>query len=93
MRLRRHTGGGRLGGYFHLQGQDHRRIFGHGDGDYIRLRDEYGNVWRGTAEFQQDGTVRYLFRDQNGKSVSGLGDANGIMLRDEKGHSWRGFVD
>jgi hypothetical protein len=68
-------------------------MHGFGYGEYIRLRDEFGNVWRGEAELLSDDSVRYRFRDANGRSISGIGDSGGIMLRDDKGNVWRGFVD
>jgi hypothetical protein len=69
-------------------------VYGSGYGDFIRLRDEYGNVWRGEADAQSDGTVRYRFRDSNGNSISGISDSSyGVVLRDEHGNVWRGFVD
>jgi hypothetical protein len=40
-----------------------------------------------------DGTIRYRFRDAEGKTVSGISDSYGILLRDEQGNTWRGFVD
>jgi len=66
---------------------------GFGYGEYIRLRDEFGNIWRGEAELLSDDSVRYRFRDATGRSISGIGDSGGIMLRDDKGNVWRGFVD
>ena len=66
---------------------------GYGDGDFVRLRDEYGNIWNGMAIAQDDNIVRYNFRDAGGKSISGISDSFGIVLRDEKGNTWRGFVE
>ena len=68
-------------------------MYGSGYGDFIRLRDEFGNIWRGSAERQADDTVMYRFRDSNGKTISGMSDSWGVILRDEKGNVWRGFVD
>lgn len=68
-------------------------MFGFGEGDFIRLRDEYGNVWNGMAEEQGDNIVRYRFRDAAGKSITGISDSFGIVLRDDKGNTWRGFVE
>lgn len=69
------------------------RMHGFGYGDYIRLRDDYGHIWRGSAERAADGSFRYTFRNNRGATVSGLADGFGITLRDEKGKTWRGFVD
>ena len=66
---------------------------GYGDGDFVRLRDEHGNVWNGMAIAQDDSIVRYTFRDAAGKSISGISDSFGIVLRDGKGNTWRGFVE
>jgi hypothetical protein len=81
-------------GYYRFQGiQNKSTVHGVGEGDFIRLRDEFGNVWRGTAEVMADSTVRYRFRDSKGNSISGVSDSYGIVLRDEHGKTWRGFVD
>lgn len=80
------------GGYFRFSfGQ--RTVAGHGEGDFIRLHDEFGNEWRGVAERQQDDTIRYRFRDDQGNYASGVSDGYGIVLRDARGNTWRGFVD
>jgi hypothetical protein len=68
-------------------------MFGYGEGDFVRLRDEFGNVWNGVAEPQGDNVVRFRFRDEKGKSITGISDSFGIVLRDEKGNTWRGFVE
>ena len=82
------------GGYFNFEEESTKvRMHGFGYGDYIRLRDEYGHTWRGTAEKSADGSFRYTFRNGRGKTVSGLADGYGITLRDEKGKTWRGFID
>lgn len=71
-----------------------RTVFGSSDGDFIRLRDEFGNEWRGTVEVQSDEMVRYRFRDSAGRHISGISDGGyGILLRDERGKTWRGFID
>ena len=66
---------------------------GFGDGDFIRLRDEFGNEWRGQAEKNADNAVRYRFRDSLGHFITGIGDGYGVTLRDEHGNTWRGFID
>ncbi len=81
------------GGHFTFQNGRNRVISGPGDGDYIFLRDEHGNQWRGMAERQADDTIRYRFRDDAGNSISGFSDGCGITLRDQKGLTWRGFVN
>jgi hypothetical protein len=81
------------GGYFHFRDSLNRQISGPGDGEYIRLRDEFGNEWRGTAERQSDDTIRYRFRNDNGDYITGVSDGYGIILRDQKGNTWRGFAD
>ena len=93
MIYRRRRKSGVPGGFFRFEGIGRKSVFGFGDGDFIRLRDEYGNVWRGMAEKQGDDTVRFRFRDSNGKTISGVADGYGILLRDEDGNTWRGFVD
>ncbi len=80
-------------GFYRFEGGAQETVCGFGDSDYIRLRDEFGNVWRGHAEKQSDNLIRYLFRDNNGNTISGISDRSGIVLRDEHGNTWRGFVD
>jgi hypothetical protein len=79
-------------GFYRFESIHQRSVGGFGDGDFIRLRDENGNVWRGQADVQDDETIRYRFRDSNGKTISGISDRFGILLRDEKGNTWRGYV-
>lgn len=82
------------GGFYRFESMKTRNsMSGSGYGEFIRLRDEFGNVWRGEAELQDDETVRYRFRDSNGRTISGISDTYGVVLRDEKGNVWRGFVD
>jgi hypothetical protein len=81
------------GGFHRFQNINRTVVYGYGEGDYIRLRDEYGNVWRGMAVREDDHTIRYRFRDQNGCTITGICDSFGVILRDERGRTWRGFVD
>ena len=81
------------GGFYRFQTSLHRSVCGFGDGEFIRLRDEFGNVWRGLAELSEDRTIHYRFRDAQGKTVSGISDTFGIILRDQAGNVWRGFLD
>ncbi len=80
-------------GFYRFEGGNHRTIFGFGDGDFVRLRDEFGNVWQGTAERQSDNTVRFRFRDTEGNVIAGISDGAGVVLRDEHGNTWRGIID
>lgn len=89
---RAHSNGVRSG-YYRLEGHGKKKIFGWGDGDFLRLRDENGKVWSGTAEAWDQDTVRYRFRDEDGNSVSGISTGSGIVLQDDKGRTWRGLVD
>ena len=91
---RRKKSRGLAGGWFSLEQERSRsRLSGFGYGDYIRLRDEFGNVWRGSAEEGPDDSVRYRFRDALGRTVTGVSDSFGLVLRDERGKTWRGFVE
>jgi hypothetical protein len=91
-RERRHTRS--PGGFFHLEDEKTKtRVTGYGHGDHIRLKDEYGNVWRGSAERTIGNSVVYTFRDGRGKTLTGVSDGNVVTLRDEKGQTWKGFVD
>ena len=81
-------------GHYHFENpQSRSSLTGHGDGDFIRLRDEFGNVWTGSAERQGRDMIQYRFRDAKGKTISGISDSYGIVLRDDKGNSWRGYVE
>ena len=82
------------GGFFHLEEEKTRtRVTGYGHGDHIQLKDEYGNIWQGTAERLSDHSVVYRFRDVEGRTLSGVSDNKAVTLRDEKGKTWKGFVD
>jgi hypothetical protein len=81
------------GGYFHLEEEKTRtRVFGYGHGDHIKLTDEYGNDWLGTAERNADNSIIYRFRDHKGNSLSGVSAGDVVTLRDERGNIWKGFV-
>lgn len=92
-RRRRSYGGAPSGFYRFENARTRAGMFGYGEGEFVRLRDEYGNVWNGMADPQGDNIVRYRFRDATGKSITGISDSFGIVLRDEKGNTWRGFVE
>ena len=90
-RKRRRLGG--KSGFYRFESDKRHHISGFGDGDYVRLRDDFGKVWQGHVEDQGDNTLRMIFRDEDGNRISGISDQNGVVLRDEKGNSWRGFID
>jgi hypothetical protein len=81
------------GGYLRFRAADRSTVHGFGEGDYIRMRDEFGNIWQGSATRDHDNIVRYRFRDHQGKYITGVSDSYGVTLRDEKGNTWRGFID
>ncbi len=82
------------GGYFNLEEERTKgRMLGFGFGDHITIHDEFGALWRGTAERGDDDSVRYTFRNDKGHSISGVSDQFGVVLRDTRGRTWRGFVD
>lgn len=82
------------GGFFHLEEEKTRTVAtGFGHGDHIKLKDEYGNVWLGSAERTDETTVVYRFRDGKGRSLTGVSDNKVVILRDGKGSTWKGFVD
>jgi len=82
------------GGFFHLEEEKSKtRVFGYGHGDHIKLKDEYGNIWRGSALRNPDNSVVYRFRDAEGHSLTGVSENVLVTLRDEKGRTWKGFVD
>jgi hypothetical protein len=81
------------GGYFHLEEEKSKtRVAGYGHGDHIRLKDEYGNVWVGSAARNPDQSVAYRFRNGKGKSLTGVAEGEAVTLRDERGNTWKGFV-
>lgn len=92
-RKRRSYGSTPSGSYRFENTRTRSGMVGYGDGDFVRLRDEYGTVWNGMANAQGDNIVRYSFRDATGRSITGISDSFGIVLRDEKGNTWRGFVE
>lgn len=82
------------GGYFHLEEEKTKtRVSGFGHGDQIKLKDEYGNVWRGSAERADDTSIVYRFRDGKGRTLTGVSDNMVVILRDQKGNTWKGFID
>jgi hypothetical protein len=82
------------GGFFHLQEEKSKtRVSGYGHGDDIKLKDEYGNIWRGSAIRNPDNSVAYRFRDGKGRTLTGVSDSLVVTLRDDKGVTWKGFVD
>ncbi len=82
------------GGFFSFEEEGaNTRLYGFGHGEHLRLRDEFGNIWRGTAEKVSEESVRYTFRDANGRTITGVSDSFGIVLRDGHGKTWRGFIE
>jgi len=82
------------GGFFHLEEEKSKtRVFGYGHGDHIKLKDEYGNIWMGSAIRNPDNSIVYRFRNAAGKTLSGVSDNLLVTLRDEKGNIWKGFID
>jgi hypothetical protein len=80
-------------GYYRFENHLRRSVSGYGEGDFVRLRDEYGNLWHGQAQIQDDNSLRLVFRAPNGGLVSGISDGYGIVLRDDAGATWRGYID
>ena len=93
MVYRRRRKRGIRSGFYRFENGRRNHLFGYGDGDYVRLRDEHGNVWQGQAEDMGDSSIRFIFRDGEGRRVSGIADHNGVVLRDEVGNTWRGYID
>jgi hypothetical protein len=83
------------GGFFHLQEESTKtRVAGYGHGDQIKLKDEYGNVWHGSATRNPDNSVAYRFHNGAGRTLSGVSDNNvTVTLRDDKGSTWKGVVE
>ena len=58
-------------GFYHMQSAAApHSMYGFGDGEFVRLRDESGEIWQGTVEAQTEDMVRYRFRDRKGRYVS-----------------------
>jgi hypothetical protein len=82
------------GGFFHLEEEKTKaRVAGYGHGDHIRLKDEYGNIWLGSAERGTGNCVVYSFRDGKGRTLTGVSENLVVTLRDEKGNTWKGIVE
>ena len=82
------------GGYFHLEEEGTKtRVTGYGHGEDIKLKDEYGNVWYGSATRNEDSSIVFRFRDGKGRTLSGISDSMTVTLRDGHGKTWRGFID
>jgi hypothetical protein len=82
------------GGFFHLEDEKTKtRVFGYGHGDNIKLKDEYGNVWVGSAMRNSDNSIAYRFRDSKGRTLTGVSDNVVVTLRYDKGNTWKGFID
>lgn len=92
-RFRRTRYGSVPTGFYRFERPGGRPLQGYGMGEFVQLRDEFGNVWRGHAERLTDDSIHYRFRDSSGNTVSGISDRFGIVLRDQRGNTWRGFVD
>jgi hypothetical protein len=81
------------GGFFYLEEERTKtRVSGYGYGDSIKLKDEYGNEWLGSASRSDDNSVMYRFRNGTGRTLSGVADGVALTLRDEHGSTWKGFV-
>lgn len=80
-------------GYYRIESPNQGVMQGFGDGEFIRLRDEFGREWHGVAEHFDQDLIRLRFRDEQGETISGVIDRSGIVLRDSKGKTWRGFAD
>jgi hypothetical protein len=81
------------GGFFHLEEEKSRtRVLGYGHGDLIKLKDEFGFEWRGSAVRNPDNSVTYRFLTSLGKHLSGVSEDPIVVLRDERGNTWKGFV-
>ena len=90
---RRRRRSGVRSGFYRFENQQRKTVSGFGEGDFVTLRDEPGNMWRGQAEQTVDNSIRLFFRDPDGNLISGMSDDYGIVLRYEFGNTWRGFID
>ncbi len=76
-----------------VQSDGRERMLGYGYGDWVVVRDEHGDAWRGQAEQLEDHTLRFRFRDADGHLITGMADVNGVLLRDHLGKIWRGYLE
>jgi hypothetical protein len=90
---RRSRSRGAQAGYYRIESPNRPVMQGFSDGEFVRLRDEFGREWKGVAEVFDQDLIRLRFRDEEGNAVSGVIDRSGIVLRDSKGKTWRGFAD
>jgi hypothetical protein len=80
--------------YIQLQAERSKGwLRGSGDDNFVRLKDELGNVWSGTAERGADNIVYYHLRDASGRYMSGVATNFTRMLRDGKNRTWKGIVE
>ena len=55
------------GGFFSFEEEGaNTRLYGFGHGEHLRLRDEFGNIWRGTAEKVSEESVLSLIHIYRG---------------------------
>ena len=66
---------------------------GYGDDTFVRLKDDHGNVWTGTAERGADNLVYYHLRDSRGRPISGVATNYTRVFRDDRNTTWKGFVE
>jgi hypothetical protein len=82
-----------LTSYLHLEQEKTKaRIAGHGWDNYMRSRDEHGNVWTGVVEKGPGGHVRCRLKDQSGRNLTGVSDAGTWTFRDDEGNIWKGVT-
>lgn len=70
-----------------------RRISGFDSGGSVKLKDDNGNTWNGTAESGPDNIVYYRLTDSDGRRLTGLASQFVIVFHDDGGNTWRGFVE
>lgn len=89
---RRFRRGLRRGTDFYLEEeQTRRRAVGFGLDDYIRIKDERGNIWTGMIEPGVDSQTRYYLTDGGGNRLSGITNGSSLIFRDGSGRTWKGY--
>jgi hypothetical protein len=86
--------GARCRSDFHLQEEgSHLKASGSGFDEFVRVKDDTGNVWTGIIEQTEQDVARYYLSDLNGRRITGLVSNKSMVFRDDQGRTWRGFME
>jgi hypothetical protein len=85
----------RSGGHslIHLEEEHTKmRVSGYGSGEFVCLKDEYGNTWAGTAYKGEDERTYYHLTDPSGKRMTGVSNEVAVTFRDDLGRNFKGLL-